>query len=42
MLIPATIVKVLKDKQKAISGVDDRKDLFLVDDQGILNDADCV
>jgi len=38
----ATIVKVLKDKQKAIYGVDDRKDLFLVDDQGILNDADCV
>ncbi|MFZ3167486.1 MAG: serine protease [Candidatus Methanoperedens sp.] len=38
----ATIAKVLKDKQKAIYGVDDRKDLFLVDDQGILNDADCV
>ena len=38
----ATIAKVLKDKQKAIYGVDDRKDLFHVDDQGILKDADCV
>ena len=34
-----TIAKVLKDKQKAIYGVDDRKDLFNVEDQTILEDA---
>lgn len=37
-----TIAKVLKDKQKAIYGVDDRKDLFKVKEEKILNDADCV
>ncbi|MDL5503192.1 MAG: serine protease, partial [Candidatus Methanoperedens sp.] len=31
-----------KDKQKAIYGVDDRKDLFNVTDRTILDDADCV
>jgi len=38
----ATIAKVLKDKQKAVYGVDDRQDLFDVKDPKILNDADCV
>lgn len=38
----ALIRDVLRDKQKLIYGVDDRKDLYAVSDKAILQDADSV
>jgi hypothetical protein len=38
----ATIVETLQSEQKVIYGVDDRQDVFLINDQAILNDADSV
>jgi hypothetical protein len=39
---PAMLAQVLRDKEKGIYGVDDRKDLFEVTDPDILRDADSV
>jgi len=38
----ATVVEVLRDKQKVIYGVDDRQDHYNVTDQGRLQDGDSV
>jgi Trypsin-like peptidase domain len=38
----AKIVEILQSQQKVIYGVDDRKDVFQINDQAILNDADSV
>jgi hypothetical protein len=37
-----TLVKALKDNQKVIYGTDDRLDVFQINDQSILSDADSV
>jgi Trypsin-like peptidase domain len=37
-----TLVKVLKNNQKVIYGTDERLDIFQIQDQAILNDADSV
>lgn len=37
-----TLVKVLKDNQKVIYGMDDRLEVFQINDQAILNDVDSV
>jgi V8-like Glu-specific endopeptidase len=36
------IAAALLDKQKVIYGVDDRKDVYQINDQALLQDADCV
>jgi hypothetical protein len=38
----ASLVEAVKDNQKVIYGVDDRKDLFEISDPALLRDADCV